>query len=147
MSHYQPPVLFTKDNKLWNERKEHFLYIWLLQRVTLYQRRYKISLCHFCRSFRLMAAGGKGLVLLCPPSPYPVSVYGPARTNWIEFNVTCLTERQLSMGYGDKISQKQDKHDRCNQSLVPWVITTMALWLIWVYEPYIVHPNYMWIYK
>ena len=25
------PVLFTKNNKLWNERQEYFLYIWLLQ--------------------------------------------------------------------------------------------------------------------
>ena len=30
-----PPVLFTKNNKKpWNERKEGFLYIWLLQRIT-----------------------------------------------------------------------------------------------------------------
>ena len=28
-----------KENILWNERKEDFLYIWLLQRITLYQRR------------------------------------------------------------------------------------------------------------
>ena len=28
-------VLFSKNNKLWNERKEEFLYIWLLQRITL----------------------------------------------------------------------------------------------------------------
>ena len=29
-----PPVLFTKNNKKpWNERKESFLYIWLLQRT------------------------------------------------------------------------------------------------------------------
>ena len=32
-------VLFTKNNKLWNERKEEFLYIWLLKRITFYQRR------------------------------------------------------------------------------------------------------------
>ena len=32
-------ALFTKNNKLWNERKEAFLYILLLQRTTLYQRR------------------------------------------------------------------------------------------------------------
>ena len=36
------PVLFTKNNKLSNERKDNFLYIWLLQRITLYQRRQKI---------------------------------------------------------------------------------------------------------
>ena len=30
-------VLFTRNNKLWNERKEGFLYVWLLQRITLYQ--------------------------------------------------------------------------------------------------------------
>ena len=35
-------MLFTKNNKLWNERKENFLYIWLLQRITLYQNRWKI---------------------------------------------------------------------------------------------------------
>ena len=37
------PVLFTKNNKLWNERKEDFLYTWLLQRITLYQGRKKIA--------------------------------------------------------------------------------------------------------
>ena len=26
-------VFFTKSNKLWNDRKEDFLYIWLLQRI------------------------------------------------------------------------------------------------------------------
>ena len=33
------PVLFTENNKLWNERKEYFLYIWLLQCIMLYRRR------------------------------------------------------------------------------------------------------------
>ena len=32
-------LLPMKNNKLWNERKEDFLYIWLLQRITLHQRR------------------------------------------------------------------------------------------------------------
>ena len=32
-------VTFTKNNKFWNERKKHFLYIWLLQRITSYPRR------------------------------------------------------------------------------------------------------------
>ena len=32
-----PSVLFTKNKKL--DRKEDFLYEWLLQRITLYQRR------------------------------------------------------------------------------------------------------------
>ena len=36
-------VLFTENLKLWNERKEQILYIWLLQRITLYQGRQKIS--------------------------------------------------------------------------------------------------------
>ena len=35
-------VLFTKKNKLWNERKEVFLTIWLLQFITLYQRKQKM---------------------------------------------------------------------------------------------------------
>ena len=30
------PELVTKNNKLWNEIKEDFLYIWLLQHITLY---------------------------------------------------------------------------------------------------------------
>ena len=33
------PELFNKNKKLWNERKEDFLYIWLIQRIKLYQRR------------------------------------------------------------------------------------------------------------
>ena len=33
------PVLFTKNNKLLNHRKEDFLYIWLFQRIKLYQRK------------------------------------------------------------------------------------------------------------
>ena len=33
------PVLFTKNNKLWNHRKEDVLYIWLFQRIKLYQRK------------------------------------------------------------------------------------------------------------
>ena len=33
------PALFTKNNKLWNEKKEDLLYIWLLQSIKLYQRR------------------------------------------------------------------------------------------------------------
>ena len=33
------PVLFTKNNKLLNHRKEDFLYIWLFQCVKLYQRK------------------------------------------------------------------------------------------------------------
>ena len=37
------PVLFTKNNKLWNERKGNFLNMWLLERITLYQRRQKIA--------------------------------------------------------------------------------------------------------
>ena len=32
-------VLFTKNDKLWNERIQQFLYIWLLQRITLYQKK------------------------------------------------------------------------------------------------------------
>ena len=32
-------LLFSKNNKLWNERKEDFLCTWLLQRTKLYQRR------------------------------------------------------------------------------------------------------------
>ena len=32
------PVLFTKNSKLWNERKEDFLHVWLLQHIMLYQR-------------------------------------------------------------------------------------------------------------
>ena len=32
-------VLFTKHSKLWNERKEDYLYKCLLLRITLYQRR------------------------------------------------------------------------------------------------------------
>ena len=32
-------TLFTKNNKLWNERKHDFLYALPLQRITLYQRR------------------------------------------------------------------------------------------------------------
>ena len=35
-------MLFTKNNKLWYERNENFLYIWLLQRIVLYPRRQKI---------------------------------------------------------------------------------------------------------
>ena len=31
-------VLFTNNNKLWNETKEDFVCIWLLQRITLYKR-------------------------------------------------------------------------------------------------------------
>ena len=34
--------VFTKK-KLWNESKEEFLNLWLLQRITLYQRRWKIA--------------------------------------------------------------------------------------------------------
>ena len=39
---YHLPSVFTKNNKLWYERKEDFLYILLLQRTMLYQRRSKI---------------------------------------------------------------------------------------------------------
>ena len=35
-------MLFFKNSKLRNKRKENFLYIWLLQHITLYQRRKKI---------------------------------------------------------------------------------------------------------
>ena len=37
------PVLFPKNNKLFNERKEYFLYMWLLQCITFYRRRSKIT--------------------------------------------------------------------------------------------------------
>ena len=37
------PVLFTENNKLWNERKDECLCIWLLERMTLYQRASKIA--------------------------------------------------------------------------------------------------------
>ena len=37
------PVFFTKNNELWNERKNFFLYLWLLQRITAYQRMQKIA--------------------------------------------------------------------------------------------------------
>ena len=33
------PVLFTESNKLRIERKYDFLYVWVLQRIKLYQRR------------------------------------------------------------------------------------------------------------
>ena len=42
-----PFVLLTKNNKLWNQRKNYFLYIWLLQRA-LYQRRQK-TVSFLCR--------------------------------------------------------------------------------------------------
>ena len=47
MSHFvnftlSPLWCFSQNNKPWNEGKEHFLYIWLLQRITLYQGRQKI---------------------------------------------------------------------------------------------------------
>ena len=35
------PALFTKNKRLWNHRKGHFLYIWLLQCITL--KRQKIA--------------------------------------------------------------------------------------------------------
>ena len=31
------PVLFNKSNKLWNKRKEDFLYMWLFQRIAVCQ--------------------------------------------------------------------------------------------------------------
>ena len=37
------PVLFTKNNKLWNQWKDDFLSIWLLQRITLYHTKKKIA--------------------------------------------------------------------------------------------------------
>ena len=37
------PVVFIKDNKLWNKRKDNFLYIWLLQCINSSQRRDKIA--------------------------------------------------------------------------------------------------------
>ena len=33
------PVLFTKNNKLLHQRKEDFLYGWMLKHITLYQKR------------------------------------------------------------------------------------------------------------
>ena len=39
---FTSPVLCTKNNKLWTERKEYFLYIWMLHCIALYQRRQKI---------------------------------------------------------------------------------------------------------
>ena len=30
------PVLFIKNKKLWDERKEDFLHVWLFQCITLY---------------------------------------------------------------------------------------------------------------
>ena len=38
-----PNVLLTKNNKLWNDRKEDFLCIWLFLRITLYQGRQKVA--------------------------------------------------------------------------------------------------------
>ena len=35
--YFASPVLFTRNKTLLNERKGNFLYIWLLQRITLYQ--------------------------------------------------------------------------------------------------------------
>ena len=37
------PVLFTKNNKLLHQRKEDFLYGWMLKNITLYQKRQKIA--------------------------------------------------------------------------------------------------------
>ena len=37
------PVLFNKNNKLWNKRKENFWYIWLLQCIKSCRRREKIA--------------------------------------------------------------------------------------------------------
>ena len=37
------PVVFTKNNKLWNKRKDNFLYIWLLQCIKSCRRRDKIA--------------------------------------------------------------------------------------------------------
>ena len=37
------PVVFTKNNKLWNKRKDNFLYIWLLQCIKSCRRRDEIA--------------------------------------------------------------------------------------------------------
>ena len=36
-------VLFTKNNKLWNEKKKIFLFLWMLQRIVSYQSMQKIA--------------------------------------------------------------------------------------------------------
>ena len=46
-------VLFTKSNKLQNERKEDFLYIWLLQWITLCQKEVENCIFRHNRIFRL----------------------------------------------------------------------------------------------
>ena len=39
---FSSSVLFNKNNKLWNQKREGFLYIWLVQHTMLYQRMQKI---------------------------------------------------------------------------------------------------------
>ena len=46
-------VLLTKNNNLWNERKEEFLYIWLLQWITLCQNEVENCIFRQNRIFRL----------------------------------------------------------------------------------------------
>ena len=45
-------VLFTKINKLWDERKEDLLYIWLLQGITRIIKEVKNSIFRHSRIFR-----------------------------------------------------------------------------------------------
>ena len=41
-------LLLTKINELWSGRQEHFLYVWLLHYITLYQRSRKSYFVHNC---------------------------------------------------------------------------------------------------
>ena len=40
---FTSPVLLPKNKRLWNERKEDFLHLWLFQSIVLYQRSKKNS--------------------------------------------------------------------------------------------------------
>ena len=110
------PVLFTENNKLWNRRKEDFLYIWMLQCITLYQRVQKTASLekiafldtHLCISNLYQQSSGI-IIFLCK---YYIVVSAKLIGCWVSFSRFSSQNYQRLMTNQEGKIELQKKVDR-----------------------------------
>ena len=85
-------VLFPKNNKPWNKRKEDFLYIWLLQHITLNNHIFR-NTCMYINNPYWQSSGI--IIILCK---YDTVTSDTLTDSWMYFSDCSLWYYQSFMG-------------------------------------------------
>ena len=99
-------VLFPKNNKPWNKRKEDFLYIWLLQRITLNNHIFR-NTCMYINNPYWQSSGI--IIILCK---YDTVTSDTLTDSWMYFFGCSLWYYQSFMGIPEEMIELQRKVNR-----------------------------------